>query len=137
MGGLQVTGGTIQNNVVSPITNSLTFNSQNAALTVAGSNPVTFSGPVVLGSGNNNLTIGNTGGTTISGVVSNFGTTATGTLTKAGSTTLTLTGGNIFTAPTVIQQGIINIQAPTALGVGGAGITVLSGATLQRKTYLA
>jgi autotransporter-associated beta strand protein len=81
---------------------------------------------VVLGSGTNPLLVTNTALTTINGVV-----TGSGTLVKAGTGTLVLTGSNLYTGTTNINQGILNIQNSSALGVAGGGTIVANGATLQ------
>ncbi len=51
-------------------------------------------------------------------------------LTKSGSRTLTLTGSNAFSGPTIINGGILQANAFKALA-GSAAITVNSGGTLE------
>jgi len=63
----------------------------------------------------------------LSGTIS--GTSAT--LGKTGSGTLTLTGSNTYTGGTVLNAGILNINADAALGMGGTAITAAGSSTLQ------
>src|SRR5205814_1031523 len=74
-----------------------------------------------------NLAVGGSGNTTLSGVIG----TTTGTLTKDGAGTLTLSGVNSYTGATTVSAGVLNIQNNTALGTIAAGTSVTGGAALQ------
>jgi len=55
---------------------------------------------------------------------------ATG-LTKSGAGTLTLMSANLYSGTTNISEGVVNIRHSGALGTGGGGTTVSSGAALE------
>jgi outer membrane autotransporter protein len=91
--------------------------------------------------GSNQLTVGgNNLSTTVSGVISDCGPTgfecsggsdATGGgLTKIGSGTLTLSGANTYTGPTMVNAGTLQAGAVNAFSSASA-FTVASGATLD------
>jgi fibronectin-binding autotransporter adhesin len=71
--------------------------------TLGGGNLLTLAGNVDLGGVTRIITVSNTGGAAISGVVSN------GALTKAGTGTLTLTGANTYTGLTTVNEGTLQI----------------------------
>src|SRR5262249_33709610 len=86
--------------------------------------------------GSNQLTVGsNNLSTTVSGVISDCGPTGLdcsagsgatgGGLTKVGSGTLTLSGANTYTGPTLVNGGILNVTGSLVLAV-----TVNSGGML-------
>ena len=56
---------------------------------------------------------------------------------KNGTGTLTLTGANSYTSPTLINQGTVNIQNATGLGSNTPAVIVASGATLQLQGGIA
>lgn len=56
---------------------------------------------------------------------------ASGNLVKTGDGRLTLAGNNIYSGPTSVNEGILNIRTNTALGGATNGTTVASGATLE------
>ena len=47
-------------------------------------------------------------------------------LVKQGAGTLTLTQSNVFWGPTLIQQGIVNVQNNNALGATGNEVQTIS-----------
>ena len=76
------------------------------------------------------LTIGGTGDTTVSGVISNGGSTGTTAITKTGAGILTLTGSNTYTGVTTISSG--TLTTGVVGGLGGSGTTsIASGASLN------
>ena len=125
-GPLTLTGGTLQASVSSFIvTNPLAFTA-NAAITIAGSNSLTFSSgfPITL-LGTDTLTVTNTGGTTISDVLTGSG------LTLAGSQTLTLTAANTYTGATTILGGTLSLSGANGELTGTSGISIYNTGTLQ------
>ncbi len=56
--------------------------------------------------------------------------TPSGGLTKSGTGTLSLSGANGYTGPTVVSAGVLNLQNAGALG-GSTAITVVSGGVLR------
>jgi outer membrane autotransporter protein len=90
--------------------------------------------------GSNQLTVGsNNLSTTVSGVISDCGPTGLecnafgatgGGLTKVGSGTLTLSGANTYTGPTMVNAGTLQAGAVNAFSFASA-FTVASGATLD------
>lgn len=90
----------------------------------AGFNVLTLTGNVNLTGGNRTLTVSNTNGTVLTGVVSNGG------LTKAGTTTLTLTGTNTYTGPTLISEGRLQIGNGTVDGSIDTTSGIVNNATL-------
>ncbi|HEU5123696.1 MAG TPA: autotransporter-associated beta strand repeat-containing protein [Verrucomicrobiae bacterium] len=62
-------------------------------------------------------------------IAQNLQAAGSGGLTKLGSGTLTLTGFNSYTGPTVVNDGTLEITTSTLLG--GGGITVASGGALN------
>ena len=83
---------------------------------IIASSSTTFSGDIALGNANvsSNPAVGNR-------------------LIKSGTSTLTLTGASTYISRTFIQNGIINVQSASALGVAGVNSAtyVQSGATLE------
>ena len=66
-------------------------------------------------------------GITLGGILSGTGVV----LTKTGNGVLTLNGLNTFTGATLLSAGTLNVNADTALGDAGNGVTLLNGAVLQ------
>jgi autotransporter-associated beta strand protein len=72
-------------------------------------------------------TFGISNNLTISGVLSSSGNYA---LTKNGFSHLYLLGNNTYTGPTIIQQGWLHAESPTALGAATSGTIVSNNASL-------
>lgn len=111
-GQLTLTGGSItarfaNRNLPNPVTMSGDFTLNTAT---AGGNVLTLSGNTDLSGAIRTITVANTGGSVISGVVSNGG------LTKVGTGTLTLTGANTYTGPTLVSEGRLQIGNGTVDG---------------------
>lgn len=101
------------------VTGNFTLNTS-----TAGGNALTLSGSVDLTGATRTITVANTGGSAISGVVSNGG------LTKAGTGTLTLTGVNTYTGPTLISEGRLQIGNGTVDGSTEASSGIENNGTL-------
>ena len=128
-GGLMLTSGTFQ--AAGTLTNEVAFNGQNATATIGGANPMVLSGQIVLGEvlaglpagsayladGNNVQLAMGTSGVTISGLVSG---NANLDVNTSGAGVLTLTGQNLFTGETNIEDGIVNVQS------GSVATTILN-----------
>ncbi len=106
-------------------TGNITLNANSTVGTDAGL--LTIQGNITNNGFNRSLTVTGAGNTVISGNIN----TDTGELFKEGTGTLTLTGTNSFTGSTVVDVGILNVQANGALGGTSSGTTVTSGAALQ------
>lgn len=111
-GPLTLTGGSItarfaNRNVPNSVTLSGDFTLNTAT---AGGNVLTLSGNTDLSGASRTISVANTGGSAITGVISNGG------LTKAGTGTLTLTGINTYTGPTLISEGRLQIGNGTVDG---------------------
>ena len=113
---------------------SLAFSANGATLPQLNQNSasgISVSAPLSLAS---NLTIGGSGSGALSltGVVS-----GSGLLTKNNASSVTLSGANTYTGPTLVNGGILRITKPAALYNAAeaswipANISVASGATLQ------
>ncbi len=104
-GTLNLTAGSITARLTSRIVPNPVTVSGNFTLNTltAGGNVLTLSGNVDLTGATRTISVANTGGSAITGVVSNGG------LTKAGTATLTLTGINTYTGPTLISEGRLQI----------------------------
>jgi autotransporter-associated beta strand protein len=95
---------------------------------VAGNNPLTFTGNVMLnGSATNTsvITIGANSPTTMSGVLSRGG------LVKNGPGTLTLTGANVYSGLTTIRGGVLSVST-----IGNGGVAGNLGQGLPAAAYL-
>ncbi len=90
----------------------------------AGGNVLTLAGNVDLTGSTRTITVANTGGSVIAGVVSNGG------LTKTGTGTLTLTGTNTYTGPTLISEGRLQIGNGTVDGSINTSSGIVNNATL-------
>jgi len=95
---------------------------------VGGTQALTLSGAMALGSSQRTVTTGNTALTTFSGIVS-----GTGGITKAGAGALALGGGSAYTGPTNVNAGTLRARAAgTAFGNNSAvTLANVSGATLD------
>jgi autotransporter-associated beta strand protein len=119
-GPLALNGGIIQSTAAVTLANPFTVS---GAVTVGGSNNITFTGSGILMAGST-LTVSNTGTTTFTGNLS-----GAGSLTKAaGAGTLTLSGNNTYTGTTTLNSGTLTVDKNTALGTG---MLALNGGTLQ------
>ncbi|MES2660382.1 MAG: autotransporter-associated beta strand repeat-containing protein [Verrucomicrobiota bacterium] len=107
--------------VPNPVTISGGFTLNTAT---GGGNVLTLSGNVDLSGATRIISVANTGGSVISGVVSNGG------LTKAGTGTLTLTGINTYAGPTLISEGRLQIGNGTVDGSIDASSGIQNNATL-------
>src|SRR6185437_12595314 len=92
--------------------------------------------------GTNALTITGAGNITLSGGVSGTVTAGSNALIKGTSSadtgTLTLTGAaNTYTGVTAVNDGVVNIQIPTALGNAANSTTIAGGADLQLQGNIA
>ena len=146
--GLTVTNGTLQGSAAVGIASSLSLGAPNgqidglsgsSVVTIGGSNAITFAGGVTLNGFSTVLNITNTAPTLITSTVSNdpididpssptaplFGNVLP-TFIKQGVGTLTLTAAATYTGTTWIQQGIVNIQNPGALGKSGDSVQTLT-----------
>jgi autotransporter-associated beta strand protein len=103
----------------------------------AGSGPITAgsiagSGIFYIGGGNTLIVGGNNLSTEVSGVIADFnpcgcGPAGSGALTKVGTGTLTLSGINTYTGPTVVDGGILSVNGSI---VSSSSVTVNAGGTL-------
>lgn len=119
--------------------------SPNSNLTIASGATVDFdwghsatigalSGAGILDIKNGTLTVGNSGNTTFSGVITDSG--GYGGIVKNGTGTLTLTGTNTFAGQINITAGAVNLQNSDALGGNTYGNTIGSGAALQLQNNI-
>jgi autotransporter-associated beta strand protein len=126
------------------------------ALNASGANTLTINGGTLNLNSNNVFVSGLNGlfGTITNGVAGSFilqvsnatdnsfaGNIVTGTgqvlLIKTNSGTLSLSGNNTFTTPTLVRQGVINVQSATALGgTGGATIVGTNGSPVQAAVHI-
>jgi len=130
-----INAGTASNTgiIVGDVNNFGTFNNNNAVVTGAFTNTASglLSGNGVLGSlaGAGTVTLGpttlTTGGnntsTTFSGAIS-----GNGSLTKTGTGTFTLSGANLYTGPTSVDSGTLDVTGSLV-----SSVTVNSGGTLM------
>src|SRR4029079_6817702 len=125
--GILSTGILVDNNnaFTLTITASLGINN-NQAWTNNSGNLFTVSGANVSLSGNA-LTVNGTGNTLISSIIS--GIPAGSTLTKDGSGTLTLTGTNIYTGDTAVNDGTFLVNNTAGSGTGTGSVTVSNAGT--------
>jgi len=83
------------------------------------------------------VTLGNTNNNgSFSGEIAN-GTNNTVHLVKSGTGTQTLSGVNTYSGLTTVNDGILNIQNPAALGTTAGGTVVNSGGTLELQGTIA
>jgi len=124
-GGSRTIGNTtaLQGNVTISGSNAISFSGQwsesggNQTITVSNSASTTFSSIVLSESGQArtlDMNVGS-GGTTVSGVISDGAGAGAGSLTKDGTGTLTLSGANTYTGTTTINAGTIQITASDRL----------------------
>ena len=117
---LNLAGGTLQATIPVNLNNPVTMT--NSAVTIGGMCHY------LVGYGesrrrNNTVSVTNTGGTLITGVVQDAATNPAHvlTLTTAGAgSNLTLTGANTFTGLATITGGVVTIESNTALGQGAS-----------------
>ena len=111
-GALTISGGTIGNSSGSAITLS-TNNAQTwgGNFTFAGSNNLNLGSGAVTMSSSRTVTVAS-GNLTVGGAISGSGYS----LTKAGTGTLTLAGSDIYTGPTTVSTGTLQIGAGGAAG---------------------
>ena len=140
-GALTLTAGTLTAGTTLTVSGTTTLN--NSIVTIAGSNPVVFTGAVTLAGLNDSLAVNNTATTIITGIVQDAAINPARALTINGTRTLTLSGSNTYSAFTNVLSGTLNIQNNFALGglqAGtvsattapvSAGTIVAAGATLQ------
>nr|MDA3883901.1 autotransporter-associated beta strand repeat-containing protein [Bacteroidales bacterium] len=109
------------------ITETLDVNSYSETIgSIAGAGTIdntSGSGIYTLTCGGNNVS------TTFSGILKN--TSGTLAFTKEGTGTLTLSGTNLYTGISNINNGILKIGSTTSLGSIAAGTTILTGAALD------
>lgn len=119
--------------------------SANSALSIGSSGAVDFdwghsvtiaslAGAGSLDIKNGTLTVGNSGNTTFSGILSDSG--GYGGVVKQGSGTLSLSGTNTFTGQLNITAGAVNLSNSSALGASTYGNTVGSGAAVQLQNNI-
>ncbi len=106
------------------LANALTLSGDS---TLAGSEALTFTHGLTLAA-HRELIVTNTGGTTISGVISQSG--GTRSLLRSGGGTLTLTGTNTYTGGTLLAGGTTIINNSTGSVFGTGAVTVETGAIL-------
>jgi autotransporter-associated beta strand protein len=109
------------------VANPISITITNAAhLNFAGSNPLELSGPVALnGATTPILTNNNSGGTTLSGVISGgLG------LTLRGTGTLTLEGANTYSGDTTVASGTLRLANLSGSATGSGAVTVEAGGRL-------
>ncbi|NCX98061.1 MAG: hypothetical protein EBX35_05695, partial [Planctomycetia bacterium] len=102
-------------------------------------NPITLGGNVAFGDGSTGL-LTFSGNVTLSGtraLVTNVGTTFSGIvsgtgfgITKQGTSTLTLSGANTFTGPTVVDAGNLTVSGAAGAIASSSGIAINQGGTL-------
>ncbi|HLJ94968.1 MAG TPA: Ig-like domain repeat protein [Gemmataceae bacterium] len=110
-GNLVLGGGKLQSNGTVTLSNSFTVT---GPATVGGSNTLTLSGPGILNTGSM-LTVDNTAATTLSGVLSGGGG-----LADVGTGTLILSAVNMYTGPTLISTGTLQLGVANAVPSGSA-----------------
>jgi autotransporter-associated beta strand protein len=104
-------------------------NEMQGDITLAGASRINSAGTLTLSgdvSGGEVLTVGGTGDTIISGII----TTGANTLTKDGTGTLTLSGANTYSGGTAINAGVVSATT-SAEALGTGAVTVADGAALQ------
>jgi len=117
---------------------TLTLNATNPITVNSGAGSLTISANVDLEGAGSTITVGNTAGALISGIIS-----GSNGLTKAGSGTLTLTAANTFTGGAVVNAGTLqlgdgiavaslrgNIFGPVVVVNNGAAFAVMANATI-------
>lgn len=112
-----------------------TLGANGGTIDASGTGALSFTNPGSLlssGTGNRTLTLtgSNTGNNTLAGVLANPGTGTT-SLSKTGVGKWILSNANTFTGPVSVNAGTLALHSNSALGIGAAGTTVASGATLQ------
>jgi fibronectin-binding autotransporter adhesin len=115
-------GGTIASNVTLSDALQISQNSSSAFI---------ISGAISNATGNQNISVGGSGATTLSGNI----TTGTGNLTMNGTGTLTLAGSNTFTGGTTINNGVVAVSNDVNLGGITGGVT-LNGGTLENTATM-
>jgi autotransporter-associated beta strand protein len=124
-GTLTLAGGAIEaQGAARSLTNAVTVSGN---FGVTGSNNLTLSGAMALGSATRTVNVDNTGTTTFSGILSGSG----GALTKSGVGLLVLGNNNTYTGLTTVNDGILRLTNAGALGNTAAGTVVTAGGELQ------
>jgi outer membrane autotransporter protein len=107
-----------------------------SGLTTSGTTAGSIEGNGTFFLGSKNLTVGSNGlSTTFSGVISDMGnptsenTETGGSLTKVGAGTLTLTGANTYTGPTVVGGGSLIVDGSIGTGQTSVNAAGLLGGT--------
>ncbi len=123
----------VSNSGSATISSAVTL-SDNLTVNQNSTGTLTISGGITNASGTNNLAVGGSGNTTLSGVIG----LGAGGLTKTGTGTLTLSGTNTYTGRTVINSGVLAISNENQLGSNPAASVsdqlTLNGGTLRTQT---
>src|SRR5262249_48378598 len=111
---------------------STTFGAPNASsqITIAGSNPILFTGGVTLAGVVDTLNVGNAVGTTLAGALAG---SAVLNLNKSTSGTLYFpaTASGSYSGVALINAGIVNVSSATGLGASSSVVVAGTGAALQ------
>jgi autotransporter-associated beta strand protein len=108
--------------------NAIIFGGAGFTLIVTGSNDLTLSGGVALGTSSRTFQVDSGAATTVAGVIS-----GTANLTKTGTGVLTLAGTNTYSGTTNVNAGVLAIVSTGNLGGGNA---VLGGGTLRTLAFI-
>ncbi|WP_425617659.1 autotransporter-associated beta strand repeat-containing protein [Anatilimnocola sp. NA78] len=131
-GALRNVGGT--NTWAGNINVSYATITSNTRITINLSTSLIISGDInAAGTAANSLVIQGSGSSTISGNISGLA----GLIKSAtGDASLTLSGTNTYSGPTLISNGTIIAASSSALGATSSGITIASGATLDVRANI-
>jgi fibronectin-binding autotransporter adhesin len=136
-GALTLINGTLAGSEGISLANPWTMNF--STITFAGAMPITLTGLGTLG-GDNTITVSNTAGTTLSGIISDPATPAVGTNNPIGDMTLTGTGAlflngvNTFSGGVIINATAVDIGNNRAFGNGASSLYLTSGTLLSSAT---
>ena len=97
-----------------------------------------FAGNYTLSGGTIDITVGDgiTDNGTAGNTIVNSALTGTASLNKMAGGTLTVSGINAYTGPTIVNAGTLKIQSNTALGTAAGGTTVAMGGRLQLQNNI-